>query len=181
MSGPRDEGNNIQTYGADANSQPAEPAPHDLSDGHSTRIETMVINASIVNRRPKAKFLDPPESRGFVGLHQQPKVQKAMRDLVVAIRASQFFIDNTLEPNLGTHQAVALTAVASDEIWRDYGTTGTSIYTLFIKADEMKYKCLWCGDMDTDRLSRAVTHVRKKHLRHTPFFCGDVHVGNEVW
>ena len=96
----------------------------------------MTIDASIgtVSRRPRATFLDPPESRGFVGLNQQPKVQKAMWDLVVAIRASQFSIDNTLEPNLGTHEAVALMAVVSDELWRDYGTTGTSIYSLFIKA-----------------------------------------------
>jgi hypothetical protein len=41
MSRPRDEGNNIQACAVDATSQSADSAPHNLSGGHSARIETM--------------------------------------------------------------------------------------------------------------------------------------------
>ena len=50
----------------------------------------------------------------LASLAQQPEVQKAMRDLVAAIRTSQFFIYKRLEPNLGTLEAVGLMAGASD-------------------------------------------------------------------
>ena len=39
MPRPGDEGNNIQIFEADATSQPAEPASHDPSGGHTTGIE----------------------------------------------------------------------------------------------------------------------------------------------
>ena len=121
------------------------------------------------------------ESLGFGSLNQQPEVQKAMRDLVVAIRAAKFFMDNKPEPNLGTHEANTLTAVASDGLWRGYGTKAKSIYSLFIKVDGKECKCLWCGDVQKGKLQRAVGHFRAKHLGHEPFLCGDAHIGNEAW
>jgi hypothetical protein len=133
------------------------------------------------NLRQRAAYLDPPVSRDFVSLNQQPKVQKAMRDLVIAIRASQFFIDNTLEPNLGSHEAAALMAVASDKLWRGYGTKAKSIYSLFVKVDGREFKCIWCDDVQTGTLQGAIGHVRAKHLGHEPIICGSVHAGSEVW
>ena len=121
------------------------------------------------------------ESLGFGSLNQQPEVQKAMRDLVVAIRASKFFINNKPEPNLGTLEAVTLTAVASDGLWRGFGTKAKSIYSLFIKVDGKECKCLWCGDVQKGKLQRAVGHFRAKHLGHEPFLCDESHVGNEAW
>jgi len=126
--------------------------------------------------------VDPTdESGGFLSLDEQPEVQKAMRDLVVAIRTSQFLTDNKPEPNIGSYAAVDLMAVAPDKLWRGYGTKAKSIYSLFIKVDGKECKCLWCGDVQKDKLQRAVGHFRAKHLRHEPFHCGDVHVGDEVW
>ena len=104
-----------------------------------------------------------------------------MRDLVVAIRASQFLIDNKLEPNIGSYAVVDLMAVASGKRWRGYGTQAKSIYSLFIEVDGKECKFLWCGDVQKDKLRRAVGHFRAKHLGHGPFHCGDVHVGDEVW
>jgi len=121
------------------------------------------------------------ESRGFLSLNEQPEVQKAMRDLVVAIRASQFFVDNTREPYIGSNLAVALMAVAPDKLWHGYGKGSRSIYSLFIKVDEKECKCLWCGDVQRGRLRGAVDHFRAKHLGHRPFLCSVAHVGNEVW
>jgi hypothetical protein len=122
------------------------------------------------------------ESLGFGDLHELPEVQKAMRDLVAAIRDSQVFIHNQLEPNIGTHEANALMAVASTELWQGYGTKAQSIYSLFIKVVDGKlFKCLWCGDVQKDKLLRAVGHFRAKHMGHEPFPCGEVHVGDEVW
>ena len=121
------------------------------------------------------------ESLGFVSLAQQPEVQKAMRDLVAAIRTSQFFIDKELEPNLGTQEAVALMAIASAGLWQGYGTKAKSIYSLFIKVDGKECMCLWCGDVQKGKLQRAVGHFRAKHLGHEPFLCDDIHVDDEVW
>jgi len=104
-----------------------------------------------------------------------------MRDLIVAIRASPFFINNKLEPNLGTLEAVTLTAVTSDRLLHGYGTKAKSIYSLFIKVDGKECKCLWCGDVQKGKLQRAVGHFRAKHLGHEPFPCGEIHIGNEVW
>jgi len=104
-----------------------------------------------------------------------------MRDLVVAIRVSQFFIDHRLEPILGTPEASALTAAESDGLWRGYGMKGESIYSLFIKIDWKECKCLWCGDVQMGTLQDAIGHVRTEHLGHKPYFCGDVHFGNKIW
>ena len=121
------------------------------------------------------------ESLGFESLAKQPEVQKAMRDLVAAIRTSQFFINKELEPNLGALEAIGLMAVASDGLWRGYGTEAKSIYTLFIEVDGKECKCLWCGDVQKGKLQRAVDHFRAKHMEHEPFLCGNAHYGNEVW
>ena len=124
--------------------------------------------------------VDPmDESCGFV-IEDQCLTQWAMRKLVVAIRASQFFIDNKLEPNLGTPEAVALMASAFP-LWRDYGTKSESIYSIFIKVDGKVYECLWCGDVQNSNLERAIGHFRASHLAHKPFLCDDVHVDNEIW
>ena len=126
--------------------------------------------------------VDPTdESYGFVGVNQPPEVQEAMRDLVVAIRASQFFIDNRLEPSLGTSEAIALMAIAPDGLWRDFGTKENSIYSLFIKDNGGLCECLWCGDVQNSTLEGAIGHFRARHLGHEPYLCGDVHVDNEVW
>ena len=126
--------------------------------------------------------VDPTdESCGFVGVNQLPEVQEAMRDLVAAIRASQFFIDNKLEPRLGTSDAVALMAVAPDGLWRGFGTKESSIYSLFIKDNGRVFKCLWCGDVQDMILQHAIGHVRATHLGHEPFLCGGIHVGNKIW
>ena len=121
------------------------------------------------------------ESLGFGSLAHQPEVQKAMRDLVAAIRISDFFLNKKLEPNLGALEAVGLVAGASDGLWRGYGTKAKSIYSLFIRVDGKECKCLWCGDVQKGKLQRAVGHFRAKHLGHEPFLCDDIHVGNEVW
>ena len=121
------------------------------------------------------------ESLGFESLEDQPEVQKAMRALVTAIRTSPFFINNQIEPNLGTYEAGHLTAVAPHELWRDYGTKCKSIYSIFIKVDGNECKCLWCGEVQKGKLEHAVGHFRAKHMVHQPFFCGDIHVGNDVW
>ena len=121
------------------------------------------------------------ESLGFVSLGLSTEVQKAMRDLVAAIRTSQFFNNKMLEPNLGTPEASALMAVASDGLWRGYGTKAKSIYSLFIEVDEKECKCLWCGNVQKGVMERAIGHFRAKHLGHEPFLCDCIHVGNEVW
>ena len=126
--------------------------------------------------------VDPKDaSCGFVSVNQPLEVQKAMRDLVVAIRTSQFFIDNTLEPCLGSSRAAALMTVAPDGLWSGFGTKGMSIYSLFIKVDGRACECLWCGDVQDGTLQHAIGHFRAKHLGHKPYLCGDIHVGNEVW
>jgi len=104
-----------------------------------------------------------------------------MKDLVVAIRASRFFIDNELEPILGTSEAAALMAVASEELWFGYGSKGKSIYSIFIVVDGKEYKCLWCSVVLGGKYLRAIGHFREKHLGHKPFPCGEVHVGDQVW
>ena len=121
------------------------------------------------------------EARGFVNPNLEPEVQKAMRDLIAPIRASQFVRDNKLEPNIGTHEAVELMAVASPEVWQGYGTKAKSIYSLFIKVDGKECKCLWCGDVQQGKLQRAVGHFRAKHLGHEPYLCDEVHVGTDAW
>jgi hypothetical protein len=83
----------------------------------------------------RAAYLDPPVSRDSLSLDQQPEVQKAMRGLVVAIRASPFFVNDMLEPILGALEAVARMAVASDGLWRGYGTKARRVYALFINID----------------------------------------------
>ena len=115
-SSPRDVGSNIRTYEADATSQCAESASHDFLGAHSTGIATTSTGTGTGSLLQRTAHLDPAGSRDFVSLNQQPEVQKAMRDLVVAIRASKFFIDNKLEPNLGTFEAATLTAVAVSHI-----------------------------------------------------------------
>ena len=183
MSSPRDEGNNIRIYEADATSQRAESASHDFLGAHSTGIATMSTGTGTGtgSLRQRAAHLDPAVSRDFVSLNQQPEVQNAMRDLVAAIRASPFFIDNEHEPILGTYEAAALMTVASDELWRGYGTLEKSIYSLFIKVNGKELKCLWCGDVQMGTLRRAIGHVRVKHLEHEPYICGYIHVGKEFW
>jgi len=175
-SSPPDEGNNIQTCEADAASPPNASRHHRLSGGHSTGIEIMSGNL-----RRRGAYPDLPVSRDFRSLDERPEVQKAMRDLVVAIRASRFFIYNELEPILGTSEATALMAVASEELWLGYGTKGASIYSIFIGVDGDEYECLWCGAVLRGKPLRAVGHFREKHLGHKPFPCGEVHVGDQVW
>ena len=121
------------------------------------------------------------EYLGFVSLGQQPEVQKAMRDLVAAIRTSQFFRNEQLEPNLGTLEAAGLLAGASNGHLNGYGTKAKSIYSLFIKVHGKEYMCLWCGDVQKGKLQRTIDHFRAKHLGHEPFLCDDIHVDNEVW
>ena len=181
MSNPRDEGNNIRILEADAISQRAESASHDFLGGHSTGIATPSTGTGTGVLRQRAAHLDPAVSHDFVSLNQQPEVQNAMTDLVVAIRASPFFIDNEYEPILGSYEAAALMTVASDQLWRGYGTLEKSIYSLFIKVNGKELKCLWCGDVQMGTLRRAIGHVRLKHLEHEPYVCGCIHVGNEVW
>ena len=118
---------------------------------------------------------------GFESLDQQPEVQKAMRDLVAAIRASQFFINKEIEPSLGTREAVTLMEATSNGLLNGYGTKGKSIYSLFIKVDGEDCECLWCGDVQRGKAHRAIGHFRAKHLGHEPFLCDCIHVGNEVW
>ena len=134
-----------------------------------------------VLEKTRAQVDSMDESGGFVRVDQPLEVQKAMRDLVVAIRASQFFIDNKLEPNLGTSQAVALMAVAPDILWHGLGTKGTSIYSLFIKWRWELYECLWCGNGQLGTFEHALGHFRAAHLGHKPYLCGGVHLDNEVW
>ena len=131
------------------------------------------------NTGPQVVLTD--ESLGFESLDDQPEVQKAMRALVAVIRASQSFINKEHEPDLGTLEADALMAVASDGLWRGYGTKAKSIYSLFIKVDGKEFKCLWCGDVQKDKLQRAVGHFRAKHLGHEPFLCGETHASHEIW
>jgi len=104
-----------------------------------------------------------------------------MRRLVRAIRDSKFVKNNTLEPDIGTHEANTLMAVAPPELWTDYETKGESIYSLFNKVDGEAYECLWCGDIQMSKPLRALGHFRAKHLGHKPFICRLVHTGNEVW
>ena len=121
-------------------------------------------------------------SRGFVDTNLPPEVQQAMRDLVVAIRTSQFITDKTLEPTIGTTEATSLMAVASSELWTGYGTKARSIYSLFIRVEGENCKCLWCGDVQHDgKLQRALGHFRAKHFDHEPCLCGEIHVGEELW
>ena len=143
------------------------------------RSRRVLQTSSTGNTRTQVGSTD--ESLGFESLDDQPEVQKAMKALVTAIRTSQFFINNQLEPNLGTYEAGRLTAVAPHELWHDYGTKCKSIYSLFIKVDGNECKCLWCGEVQKGKLEHAVGHFRAKHMVHQPFFCGDIHVGNDVW
>jgi hypothetical protein len=173
---------------------PSAPSPAPQGGGSLSKRRKASLNAVFPTAKRSRRVPQPSvpenigtqvdttdESLGFVSLNQRPEVQKAMRNLVVAIRASQFFIDNKLEPNIGTHEGVGLMAGGSDELWRGYGTKAKSIYSLFIKVDGKECKCLWCGDVQKGKLQRAVGHFRAKHLGHEPFLCDDVHVGNEVW
>ena len=115
-SNPRDVGSNTRTYDADATSQCAESTSHDFLGAHSTGIATTSTGTGTGSIRRRAAHLVPAGSRDFVSLNQQPEVQKVLRDLVVALRASKFFIDNKIEPNLGTFEAATLTAVAASHI-----------------------------------------------------------------
>jgi hypothetical protein len=172
----------IRTREVDVTIRPAGPGYCDVSGGHSTGIETMGTGTGTGNLRQRAAYLDPPVPRDFVSLNQQPEVQEAMKGLVIAIRASPFLINNMMEPLFGSLEAAALLmAVAPDELWSGYGKKGKSIYTLFIEVDGAKCKCLWCDDVQTGKLWRAIDHVRAKHLGHEPFLCGDIHADDEVW
>jgi hypothetical protein len=66
MSRPRDEGNNIQACAVDATGQSADSASHNLSGGHSTRIETMGTGTGPGNLRQKTpiQLLKEHEQRG---------------------------------------------------------------------------------------------------------------------
>ena len=105
----------------------------------------------------------PAESLGFVSLDRQPEVRKATRDPVAAIRTSQFFINKELQPNLGTLEADALMAVASDGLWRSYGTKAKSIYFLFMGRNANPFGAGMCKGVTSQR---AVGHFRAKHLGH---------------
>ena len=104
-----------------------------------------------------------------------------MRDLVTTIRTSLFILENEPELNIGTQGAVVLMAVASDELWHGYGTKAKSIYSLFVKVDGKRCKCLWCGDVQQGKLQRAIGHFCAKHMGHELFLCGSIHVDNDVW
>ena len=167
------------------------PAPEDGS-GPPKHRESLKESPLPAERSPQVPQLNITEKAGtqvdpkdaccgFVSVNQPLEVQKAMRDLVVAIRTSQFFIDNTLEPCLGSSRAAALMAVAPDGLWSGFGTKGMSIYSLFIKVDGRLCECFWCGDVQDGTLQHAISHFRAKHLGHKPYLCGDIHVGNEVW
>jgi hypothetical protein len=105
------------------------------------------------------------ESSGFRSMSLRPEVQKAMRDLVVAIRGSRFF-NNRPEPTLGSYGAAALMGVAPPKLWQGYGTMGRSIYSVFIKGKEPQYECLWCGRALRCALQHAVDHFRAQHMGH---------------
>ena len=127
--------------------------------------------------------VDPmDESCGFLSMDRWDE-QFLMRKIVVAIRASQFFINNKLEPNLGTPEAAEVVALMppTPVFWRNYGTKAKSIYSIFIKVDGKVCKCLWCGDVQNSNLQRAIGHFRASHLAHKPFICGDVHDDNKIW
>lgn len=137
------------------------------------------VPQSTITQNTGMQVSSTDESLGFESL--APKVRNAMRALVTAIRTSQFFTNNQLEPNLGTYEAGRLTAVAPHELWRDYGTKCKSMYSLFIKVDGNECKCHWCGSVHKGTLEQAVGHFRAKHMAHQPFLCGDIHAGNDVW
>ena len=167
------------------------PAPEDgcSSSKHRESLKESLLPTERSPRVPQPNITEKPgtqvdpkdEYNGFVSVNQPLEVQKAMRDLVVAIRTTQFFIDNKLEPCLGSSRAAALMAVAPDELWSGFGTKGMSIYSLFIKVDGEVCECLWCGHVQDGTLQHAISHFRAKHLGHKPYLCGDIHVGNEVW
>jgi hypothetical protein len=121
------------------------------------------------------------ETRGFRETGLPLEVQRAMRDLVRKIRESTFFVNQALEPFLGTLEANALMKVAPSELWIGYGTKGRSIYSLFIKVDGDDYECLWCGDVQHDKPLRAIGHFRTKHLCHKPFTCDLTHADGKPW
>ena len=104
-----------------------------------------------------------------------------MRLLVRKIRLSTFFVNQTLEPSLGTPEASALMAVAPSERLIGYGTKGESIYSLFVGVKGEDCECLWCGDVQRDKLPRAIGHFRAKHLGHKPYTCGLAHDDEKVW
>jgi len=116
-----------------------------------------------------------------LSLDQQPEVQKAMRDLVITTHALQFLIDNELTPNIGSYVAVALKAIMPDKLWHGNGTKVKSIHSLIIKVGGKECKCLWCGNVQKDKLQCRVGHSCTKHLEHELFHCGDVHVSDEIW
>ena len=164
---------------------PSAPSPAPQCGGSLSKRHKASFNAGIPPAKRSRRVSQPSvpesigtqvdptdESGGFLSLDQQPEVQQAMRDFVVAIRASQFLTDNKPEPNIGSYAAVALMAVASDKLWRGYGTKAKSIYSLSIEVDGKECKCLWCGDVQKDKLQRAVGHFRAKHLGYETFLVG---------
>ena len=160
-------------------------APASLSKRRKASLNAKIPTAKRTRRAPQ---LGTPENtgpqtdagmdaaRGFENLNLAPEVQQAMRDLIVRIRAAPFARDNEQEPNIGTHEAVELMAVAPPELWHGFGTKAKSIYSLFVRVDGKECKCLWCGDVQQGKLQRAVGHVRAKHMGHEPYLCGEVHV-----
>ena len=121
------------------------------------------------------------ERDGFVKTGLSLKVQEAMRALVGRIRRESFFTTDAPEPDLGTEGADTLMEGTPPEIWQGHRGKKKSIYSIFIKEEENDFKCLWCGDIQTGKLKRAIGHFRSKHLGHRPFACGMVHITGEVW
>lgn len=121
------------------------------------------------------------EAPAFADPEIPPIIKQAMRKLAHKIQSSEFVRTNREEPILGSHDADNLMAVVSSDVWNGYGTKGRSVYSLFIKEDGKNYECLWCGDVQKDKMQRAVGHFRKKHMNHKPFPCRLMHADGKPW
>ena len=163
--------------GSDAGSD----AWSDASDINPTLAGSDAGPSSNRKRKLEAGVDAADEGPCFRDTDLPPEVQLAMSLLVRRIRLSTFFVNQTLEPTLGTLDANVLMAVAPSELWIGYGTRGKSIYSLFIRVDGEDCECLWCGDVQRGKLLRAIGHIRAKHLRHKPFICSLAHTDEKTW
>ncbi|PVG00148.1 hypothetical protein CPB86DRAFT_824599 [Serendipita vermifera] len=91
-----------------------------------------------------------------------------LRTVIERIKRSAFYVDNTLEPTVGSQEGATLLAgCCPPGFLGRRGVTGKSIYQVFI--NDTDNTCGLCGQSKTTN-GRAISCVRA-HLDHRPFCC----------
>lgn len=89
-----------------------------------------------------------------------------LQKLEKIINTSAWLRDNELEPCIGANNCPA----EADP----YGTRGLSVYTAFIKCQDVDvYGCKYepCRAYSTRSMEEAIRHLRHHHFDHSPYLC----------